>query len=153
MLLKRLAFVALLAIALGAPVPRPVALAQSQDPCSTAHAAEPVSAMRAPLTRAPKYGRFDAHTRDIRDLLHQQSAATSMGTARAARAGARPAADRDDNNIAILEDNNGGLIIRAHPFDLRNAGLRFEPAGSGSAVAAPGAGVGGPLGRAVTPRA
>src|SRR5688572_208173 len=150
MLLKRLAFVALLAIALGAPVPRPVALAQSQDPCSAALAAEPVSAMRAPLARAPKYGRFGADTRDIRDLLHQHSAATSMGTARAARAGARPAADRDDNNIAILEDNNGDMIIRANPFDLRNTGLRFEPAGSGYSVAATGAEFRASLGQALT---
>ncbi|MGH9220748.1 MAG: hypothetical protein ACRD1W_15690, partial [Vicinamibacterales bacterium] len=150
MLLKRLAFVALLVIALGAPVPRPVALAQSQNPCTAALAAEPASAMRAPLARARKNGRFGADTRDIRDLLHRHSAATSMGTARAARAGARPAADRDDNNIAILEDNNGDLIIRANPFDLRDTGLRFEPAGSGYAVAAAGAEFRGSLGRALT---
>src|SRR5687767_11718733 len=150
MLLKRLAFAALLAISLGAPVPRPVALAQSQNPCTAALAAEPVSAMRAPLARAPKYGRFGADTRDIRDLLHQHSAATSMGTARAARAGARPAADRDDNNIAILEDNNGDLIIRANRFDLQNTGLRFERAGNGYAVAATGAEFRPSLGRALT---
>ena len=150
MLLKRLAFVALLAIALGAPVPRPVALAQSQNPCAAALAAEPASAMRAPLARAPKYGRFGADTRDIRDLLHQHSAAASMGTARAAATGARPAADRDDNNIAILEDNNGDLIIRANPFDLANTGLRFEPAGSGYAVASTGAEFRASLGRALT---
>ena len=150
MVLKRVAFVALLVIALGAPVPRPIALAQSQNPCTAALAAEPVSAMRAPRARAPKYGRFGADTRDIRDLLHQHAAATSMSAARAARAGARPAADRDDNNIAILEDHNGDLIIRANPFDLRNTGLRFEPAGSGYSVAATGAEFRASLGRALT---
>ena len=59
-------------------------------------------------------------------------------------------ADRDDNNIAILEDNNGDLIIRANPFDLANTGLRFEPAGGGYAVTSIGAEFRSSLGRALT---
>ena len=104
--------------------------------------------MRAPPGRAPKYGRFGADTRDIRDLL-QLSAVSSQARSRAASTGARPAADRDENNIAILEDR-GDLILRANPFDLANTGLRFEPAGAGYAVTITGADFRAALGRTLT---
>ena len=149
MLLKRLAVVAI-AMLLVSPVPRHAALAQSQNPCAAALAAEPATAMRTAPTRAPKYGRFGADTRDIRDLLHEHAAAASPARVRAADVSARPAADRDDNNIAVLEDNNGDLIIRANRFDLQNSGLRFERAGNGYAVAGTGAEFRASLGRALT---
>ena len=122
-------------------------LAQSQNPCVAALAAE-ATTMRTPPGRAAKYGRFGADTRDIRDLL-QLSALTSQAQSRAATAVARPTADRDENNIAILEDN-GDLIARPNPFDLANTGLRFEPAGAGYAVSTTGAEFRAALGRAVS---
>src|SRR5688572_27097331 len=149
MLLKRLTVVAI-AMLLVSPVPRHAALAQSQNPCAAALAAEPATTMRTAPARAPKYGRYGADTRDIRDLMHEHAAAASMARVRAADVSARPAADRDDNNIAILEDNNGDLIIRANRFDLQNTGLRFVGAGNGYAVAATGAEFRASLGRALT---
>ena len=138
MVSRRLAlvFLALIAALPGAHVPS--MLAQSQNPCVAALAAEGATAMRTPPTRAPKYGRFGADQRDIRDLL-KVSSVSAQARSRAAAAVARPAADRDDNHIAILEDNGGDLIIRANQFDLANTGLRFEPAGSGYAVTTTGA--------------
>ena len=70
--LRRLAIVSLALIAAlpGSPLPRP-ALAQSQDPCAAALAAEGATAMRTPPGRASKYGRFGADTRDVRDLVQR----------------------------------------------------------------------------------
>jgi hypothetical protein len=150
MSLRRLAIVsiALIAALPGSPVPRP-ALAQSQDPCAAALAAEGATVMRTPPSRASKYGRFGADKRDVRDLV-SFSAAASRARSRTASAVARPTADRDENHIAILEDNGGDLIIRPNLFDLANSGLRFEPAGSGYAVTSTGADFRATLGRAVT---
>ena len=58
-------------------------------------------------------------------------------------------ADRDDNNIAILEDNNGDLLVQPNSFDLANTGVRFEPAGSGYTVTSIGAEFRSSLGRGV----
>ena len=116
----------------------PAAQAQSQNPCVAALAAEGAVAMRATPARASKQGRFGADTQDIRELL-QLSSAASQARASATAIVARPAADRDDNNIAILEDRGGDLILRANPFDLANTGLRFEPAGAGYGVTNTGA--------------
>ena len=135
----------------------PPIVAQSQDPCATATTS---AAARRPLAlrlrsgqageRERKYGRFGADTRDIRDLL-QQSDAASQARARAASPDrSRPFADRDDNNIAILEDINGELITRANPFDLANTGVRFDPAGDGYNITTTGAAFRGTLGRALT---
>lgn len=148
MSLRRLAiiFVAATAAMPGSPVP--AMLAQSQNPCAAALASERATSMRTPPGRSPKYGRFGADTRDIRDLL-QLSSLNSPARSRAATIGARPAADRDENHIAILEDN-GDLIARANPFDLANTGLRFEPAGAGYAVTVTGAEFRTALGRTLT---
>lgn len=150
MSLRRLAIVsiALIAALPGSPVPRP-ALAQSQDPCAAALAAEGATTMRTSPGRASKYGRFGADTRDVRDLV-SFSAAASQARSRAASAVVRPTADRDENHIAILEDNGGDLIIRPNFFDLANTGLRFAPTGGGYAVTTTGADFRATLGRAVT---
>lgn len=146
--LRRLALVplALIAALPASPVPLP-ALAQSQDPCAAALAAEGATAMRTLPGRASKYGRFGADTRDVRDLLRFSAAASRS---RAAAEVARPTADRDENHIAILEDQGGELIARPNLFDLANTGLRFEPAERGYAVATTGADFRATLGRAVT---
>jgi hypothetical protein len=134
-------------LAVSAPVPR--ALAQSQDPCATALGAATTAAQRRTPGFASKYGPLGADRRDVREVLQR----SSLSAARRARAGAstaaRPAADRDENHVAILEDTNGDLIIRANPFDLVNTGLRFEPANGGYAVSSAGAGFRGALGRPV----
>jgi len=122
--------------------------AQSQNPCVAALAAAGASAMHAPAGGATKYGRFGADTRDIRDLLQLSSVASQARAREAAAGSARPAADRDENHIAILEDN-GDLIVRPNPFDLVNTGLRFEPAGGGYAVTTTGAEFRSALGRAL----
>ena len=146
--LRRLAIVSLSVIAVlpGSPLPPAAALAQAPNPCVAALADEGSSAMRAPASRASKYGRFGADSRDIRDLL-QLSSASAQVRSRAAAAVARPAADRDDNNIAILEDTQGDLILRANAFDLANSGLRFERAGNGYAVTTTGGEFRATLGR------
>ncbi len=136
--LRRLAIISLAAIAALPGSSALPMLAQSQNPCAAALAADGVTAARTPPARAPKYGRFGADTRDIRDLLRLSSVA-EQARSRTAATGARPAADRDENNIAILEDNNGDLIVRPNPFDLANTGLRFEPAGAGYSVRTTGA--------------
>ena len=105
--------------------------------------------MRAVPGRAAKYGRFGLDTRDVRDLVHASSA-VSQARSRTASAVARPAADRDDNHIAILEDRDGDLIIRPNPFDLANTGLRFEPADGGYAITTIDAELRASLGRAIT---
>jgi hypothetical protein len=150
--LRRLAIVALALIAAlpGSPVPPPAALAQSKDPCATALASDRATVMRAPADPARKYGRFGADARDIRDLVHLSNAASQARTREAAPERVRPAADRDENQIAILEDTNGELIIRPNPFDLANTGLRFDPAGSGYRVSTAGASFRSSLGRALT---
>jgi hypothetical protein len=104
-----------------------------------------------------KYGPFGADTRDIRDLLHFSSAPTQVRSraaslrqeASSGQAIARPLADRDENNIAILEDR-GDLITRPNVFDLANSGLRFEPAGRGYSVSRTGGEFRDALGRRVT---
>ncbi len=124
-----IAFLVVLATLAGSPLPPRAALAQSQNPCVAVLAAEGATAMRTALPRAPKYGQFGADTRDIRDLL-QLSSAAERARSRALSTPVRPAADRDENHIAILEDR-GDLITRPNPFDLANVGLRFEPTGNG----------------------
>jgi hypothetical protein len=138
------------------PAPSPSIVAQSQDPCATAttsvtarREAGPSTSLRAGQ-RERKYGRFGADSRDIRDLLQQSSMASRMRARGASTGVVRPAADRDDNDIAILEDTNGELITRANPFDLSNSGVRFEPSGDGYHIATAGAAFRATLGRAVT---
>ena len=143
--LRRLA-IACLAVIVIVTWPPVLLPAQSPNPCAAALASEGVTVMRTPPDRALKHGRFGADTRDIRDLMRVSSAA-SQARSRATATGARPAADRDDNNIAILEDQQGDLILRANPFDLANTGLRFEPAGAGYAVTTTGAEFRAALGR------
>jgi hypothetical protein len=151
MSLRRLAILALtalaaLSVAHGSVRP---ALAQSPNPCVAALATSGPAALRSPADRAAKYGRFGVDTRDVRDVL-QFSSAASQTRARAATASvSRPLADRDDNNIAILEDH-GDLIIRPNPFDLANTGVRFDPAGGGYATSTTGGAFRDALGRAVT---
>ena len=77
--LRRLAIVSLAVIA---ALPPPPMLAQSQNPCVAALAAEGATAMRTPPGRAPKYGRFGADTRDIRDLLQLSSVGVAGTIAR-----------------------------------------------------------------------
>jgi hypothetical protein len=139
---RRLAIVssALLAAVTASSVP---ALTQAQDPCALALGQTSASTllgqgfsaqpMRTVPNRAAKYGRFGNDSRDVRDLLHLSSAA-SQARSRAATLRARPMADRDENNIAILEDNGGDLIIQPNPFDLSNTGMRFEPSGGSYVV-------------------
>ena len=109
------------------------ALTQAQDACTAALGQPAGSAMRTVSDRARKYGRFGQDSRDVRDLLHL-SAAASQARMRSGVQTARATADRDDNNIAILEDNGGDLIIQPNLFDLANTGLRFEPAGDSYVV-------------------
>ncbi len=131
------------------PAPSSPVAAQSADPCATAGPAITAARIASPLERERKYGRFGDDSRDIRDLLNVSSVA-SQARARAASSGrAQPVADRDENNIAILEDNDGDLITRMNPFDLTNSSLRFEPANDGYGVATAGAGLRGTLGRAL----
>ena len=124
----------------------PPIVAQSPDPCATAT----TSATARRPERERKYGRFGNDSRDIRDLLQQSDVASQARARAASHDRARPFADRDDNHIAILEDSNGELITRANPFDLANAGVRFEPAGDGYNITTTGAAFRGTLGRAVT---
>ena len=145
--LRRLVAVSVLLIAAlpGSPVP-PALLAQPPDPCAAALAADGARAMRTAPDRASKYGLFGADTRDARDLLHFSA---RPAPAQAGRQAARPTADRDENNIAILEDN-GDLIIRPNLFDLANSGLRFEPAAGGYSIARTGGEFRETLGRRMT---
>src|SRR5688500_3630509 len=146
MSLRRLAIVVigLIAVLPGSPVPLPV-LAQSPDPCGVALSGSSTAMRAAP--RASKYGPFGADTRDIRDLLHFSSRLGEDASARQAASG--PMADRDENNIAILEDR-GDLITRPNVFDLANSGLRFEPAAGGYSVTRTSAEFRAGLGRRVT---
>ncbi len=152
MTLRPIAVVSLALIAAlpGSPVPSLPAPAQSQNPCVAALAADRATATRAAPDSAQKYGRFGADSRDIRELLQFSAVASKARARESATGGARPAADRDENHIAILEDNNGDLISRPNPFDLANTGLRFEPAAGGYAIASIGSEFRGALGRAVT---
>lgn len=148
--LRRLTLVscAVIAAVSGSPVPMP-ALAQAANPCVAALATAGSLALPARPGLAPaKQGRFGADTRDIRDLL-QLSTMASQARTRATATVARPAASRDENNIAILEDQSGDLILRANTFDLANTGLRFEPAGAGYAVTTAGAEFRSSLGRSL----
>lgn len=145
-------FVAIVLAALLAPqgwtAPAPI-LAQAPNPCIAALAAEPqAAAMRRAPGRETKYGPLGADERDVRELVQRSLASTQerqRATTMAGRLG--PLADRDDNNIAILEDRDGDLIIPANRFDLTNTGIRFEPAGAGYAVSATGAAFRDQLGR------
>jgi hypothetical protein len=124
--------------------------AQSPDPCANTGAIAAAARVPAAGARERKYGRFGHDSRDIRDLL-QLSSVASQARARTASSGrARPTADRDEDNIAILEDNDGDLIIRMNPFDLANSSLRFDPAADGYNVAATGEGLRSTLGRPLT---
>lgn len=139
--------VALATIAIWLSVP---ALTQSQNPCVAALADAPARTTRTATQRSDKYGPLGNDTRDVRDLLHLSSAARARRRVHATEAVARPMADRDDNNIAILEDNNGDLIIPPHSFDLANTGLRFEPSGSSYSLARASADFRTPLGSALS---
>lgn len=129
------------------PIPTSPTLAQSVDPCVAPLANEGVAARRAAPRRESKYGPLGADTRDIRELLLKSSVAAA---ARAQAASASPLADRDDNQIAILEDTRGELITRPNPFDLSNTGLRFDPSGGGYAVTTTGAAFRSTMGRALS---
>lgn len=131
------------------PALLPRVAAQSQDPCANATSAFAPAPM-AGRDRDRKYGPFGADSRDIRDLLQLSSVAAQSRTRAAAAPRARPQSDRDENHIAILEDDNGDLINRANTFDLINSGLRFEPSGDGYRIGAVDAGFRGALGRALT---
>lgn len=140
---RRLATAFLAAILLfpGPPAP-PRLLAQGQNPCAAALASIPPAAttQRRSDRRDAKYGPFGADQRDVRELLQRSSVATQLRTRSAATATAiRPLADRDENQIAILEDQNGDLITPANRFDLALSGIRFQPTGSGYAVTGAGA--------------
>lgn len=130
--MRRLAIMSLAVLAAFTGWPTP-ALTQSPDPCAAALGRTSASAQRMPPSRARKYGRFGNDSRDVRDLLHLSSAA-AQARVRSGRQTSRPMADRDENNIAILEDNGGDLLIQPNPFDLAHTGVRFEPSGSGYTV-------------------
>ena len=145
-LLRRFAVltIALATIVAWPPIP---ALTQAENPCATALADVPIRVARA--AAAPeKVGHFGNDSRDVRDLLHLSSAANARRAGRAA-ATVRAMADRDDNQIAILEDRNGDLVIQANSFDLANSGLRFEPSGDSYSIARAGAEFRAPLGQAL----
>lgn len=104
-------FVVLIAAVMGA-VP---ALTQAPDPCAAAlgqnvlrrgFGGQGLSRQSAGPLRNQKYGRFGNDSRDVRDLLHL-TAAASPRRARAGSLAAHVMADRDENHIAILEDNGG----------------------------------------------
>ena len=151
----RLRRVAAVSIAVMASASAPVRSIQAQaaNPCIAALAAPDLPAVSAARAREPKYGRFGADDRDIRDLLQQSAVAATIRNREAAPERARAAAvsrpAADVNDIAVLEDN-GDLIIRANPFDLANRGLRFEPSAGGYTVSAGSAEFRAPLGRALT---
>jgi hypothetical protein len=147
--MQRLAILALAlaTIAVWTPVP---ALTQIQNPCAAAFADLPARITRTATQPSDKRGHFGNDTRDVRDLLHLSSAASAERRVRAAAAVVRPMADRDQNNIAILEDNSGDLIIPPNTFDLANTGVRFEPSGSSYSVARASSDFRTPLGPALS---
>lgn len=154
--MKTRRFVALALSALLAPpgwtAPSSV-LAQAANPCIAALAAEPhaATAMRQTPGREMKYGPLGADERDARELLQRsRSSAQARQRVTPMAASIRPLADRDENNIAILEDSNGDLIIPANRFDLTNTGIRFEPAGAGYAVSGTAAAFRDQLGRSLS---
>ena len=103
--------------------------------------------MRKATGRETKYGPLGADERDVRDLLQRSLSSAQAQRVTTTAASVQPLSDRDENNIAILEDRNGDLIIPANRFDLVNVGIRFEPAGAGYAVTGTGAAFRGQLGR------
>lgn len=103
--------------------------------------------MRKAAGRETKYGPLGADQRDVRDLLQRSLSSAQAQRVTTTAASVQPLSDRDENNIAILEDRNGDLIIPANRFDLVNVGIRFEPAGAGYAVTGTGAAFRGQLGR------
>jgi hypothetical protein len=133
-------------VATWSPVP---ALTQSQHPCAAALADVPIRVSRAAAELPAKYGQLGNDSRDVRDLLHLSSAASAQRRVRATGAVVRPMADRDENNIAILEDN-GDLVIQPNSFDLTNSGVRFDPSGIGYSVARAGGDFRTPLGQALS---
>ncbi len=126
--------------------------AQSANPCAAA-LAQDVPLSTAARVREPKYGRFGADTRDIRDFLHQSAAVETLRARSGGTERPRPAAvfgpSPDVDDIAVLEDN-GDLIIRPNEFDLANRGLRFVPNAAGYRLSSTSADFRTPLGRAVT---
>ena len=129
--MHRLAVIALALVAAFTGWPTP-ALTQSPDPCAAALGRTSASALRTQPNRAQKYGPLGNDSRDVRDLLHLSAAAQARARSRAQVSS--PMADRDENNIAILEGNGGDLLIQPNPFDLAQTGLRFDPTGSGYVV-------------------
>ena len=128
---NRWAFVVLFVVVASHPASRSTALAQS-DPCAAALAQDSRSSpARDSDPRSPKHGGQGADTRDVRDLLWTSSLASRARALDGVQA--RPAASQDINDVAVLEDD-GRLILRANPFDLRGAGVRFEPGGGGYEV-------------------
>ena len=148
--LRRLA---LLSFAVTAVVWAPAGSMRAQSNPCVAALAQDARVTRAAFDREPKYGRFGADTRDIRDLLHQSTVADKMRDRDAEPRRVRPAAafgtSPDVDDIAVLEDN-GDLIIRPNSFDLANRGIRFVPNGSSYRISTTGADFRTPLGRAVT---
>lgn len=121
--------------------------AQTQvlNPCIAALASVSAAVRPARTVQELKYGRFGNDDRDVRDLLHFSNTAR----ARVKTEAVTPAADRDENNIAILDDT-GDLIIAPNLFDLANRGLRFVPATASYAVSSIGGEFRSTLGRALT---
>ena len=130
------------------PMRAPVS-AQSQDPCAVASTYR-AARVRDARDRDRKYGHFGADSRDVRDLLHHSSAAAQARARTASIDRVTPAADRDDQHIAILEDSAGELITRPNRFDLVNSGVRFEPGNGGYTINTIGGEFRSALGRAVT---
>src|SRR5215204_4409166 len=105
-----IAFLVLVAAIASLPVP---ARTQAQNPCIAALALATAPVRPARAVQRLKYGRFGNDTRDVRDLLHSSNAARARVKIQAVT----PAADRDENNIAILDDT-GDLITAPNLFDL-----------------------------------
>jgi hypothetical protein len=62
--------------------------------------------------------------------LHRYQAHARPPHAELARAGREGAADRDEDDVALLEDR-GDLIVARNPFDLERSGVRLVPNASG----------------------
>ncbi len=124
--------------------------AQSANACATASARE-APVVRAAVAREPKYGRFGADTRDIRDLLHRSAVAGQMRDLDDQPRRVRPAASSgasDVDGIAVLEDH-GDLIMQPNPVDVGNRGIRFAPNGDRYRISTIGGEFRTPLGRAL----
>src|SRR6478752_7939592 len=126
----------------GLPIP---AQTQVLNPCIAALGSVPAQVRPARTPERLKYGRFGNDTRDVRDLLHFSNAAQTRVKTEAVK----PAADRDEDNIAILDDT-GDLITAPNAFDLANRGLRFVPGTASYAVSTISGEFRSTLGRALT---